>query len=86
MAGEPTNPSDEPHRPWDDLINLIFDVGALNLSDINRLRLVQLAARLRVLRRGQAKERLRHYVWRRASAALEALETGRARYLQDGFA
>jgi hypothetical protein len=26
---------------------------------------------------GQAKERLRPYVWRRASAALEALGTGR---------
>ena len=35
---------------------------------------------------GRAKERLRPYVWRRASAALEALETGRARYLQDGYA
>jgi NAD(P)-dependent dehydrogenase (short-subunit alcohol dehydrogenase family) len=35
---------------------------------------------------GQARERLRPYVWRRASAALEALETGRARYLQDGYA
>jgi hypothetical protein len=35
---------------------------------------------------GQAKERLRPYVWRRASAALEALGTGRARYLQDGYA
>ncbi len=35
---------------------------------------------------GQAKERLRPYVWRGASAALEALGTGRARYLQDGYA
>ena len=35
---------------------------------------------------GQAKECLRPYVWRRASAALEALGTGRARYLQDGYA
>ena len=34
---------------------------------------------------GQAKERLRPYVWRRASAALEALGTGRG-YLQDGYA
>ncbi len=24
--------------------------------------------------------------WRRVSAAMEALETGRARYLQDGYA
>ena len=34
----------------------------------------------------QAKERLRPYDWRRASAALEVLGTGRARYLQDGYA
>jgi hypothetical protein len=34
---------------------------------------------------GQAKERLRPYVWRRLAMALEALETGRARYLQDGY-
>lgn len=35
---------------------------------------------------GRAKERLRPHVWRRVSAALQALETGRARYLQDGYA
>ena len=35
---------------------------------------------------GQIKERLRPYVWRRVSMALEALATGRARYLQDGYA
>jgi 8-oxo-dGTP diphosphatase len=46
----------------------------------------QRAARLRVLRRRPGQERLRPYVWRRASAALEALGTGRARYLQDGYA
>lgn len=35
---------------------------------------------------GQVKERLRPYVWRRISVALEALTTGRVRYLQDGYA
>jgi 8-oxo-dGTP diphosphatase len=34
---------------------------------------------------GQVKERLRPYVWRRVNVALEALTTGRARYLQDGY-
>ena len=35
---------------------------------------------------GQVKERLRSSVWRRVSVALDALTTGRARYLQDGYA
>jgi 8-oxo-dGTP diphosphatase len=76
-----------PHGPWDDLLNFIFDGGTLNDSDINGLRLVDSELRaFEFCDEGQAKERLRPYVWRRASAALEALETGRARYLQDGNA
>jgi 8-oxo-dGTP diphosphatase len=61
-----------PHGPWDDLLNFIFDGGTLNAFEF--------------CDEGQAKERLRPYAWRRASAALEALGTGRARYLQDGCA
>jgi 8-oxo-dGTP diphosphatase len=76
-----------PHGPWDDLLNFIFDGGTLSDGDINRLRLVDHELRaIEFCDEGQAKERLRPYVWRRASAALEALETGRARYLQDGNA
>ena len=76
-----------PHGPWDDLLNFVFDGGTLNDSDIVGLRLVDSELRaLEFCDEGQAKERLRPYVWRRASAALEALETGRARYLQDGYA
>jgi 8-oxo-dGTP diphosphatase len=74
-----------PHGPWDDLLNFIFDGGTLN--DINGLRLVDSELRaFDFCDEGHAKERLRPYVWRRASAALEALNTGRARYLQDGNA
>jgi 8-oxo-dGTP diphosphatase len=74
-----------PHGPWDNLLNFIFDGGPLSNSDINALRLVDSELRAFEFRdEGQAKERLRPFVWRRASAALEALETGWARYLQDG--
>jgi 8-oxo-dGTP diphosphatase len=76
-----------PHGPWDDLLNFIFDGGALNHSSIEDLRLIDHELRaFEFCDEGQAKERLRPYVWRRVSAALEALETGRARYLQDGYA
>jgi len=76
-----------PHGPWDDLLNFIFDGGTLNDSDINGLRLVDSELRaFEFCDEGQAKERLRPYVWRRASTALEALETGLARYRQDGYA
>jgi 8-oxo-dGTP pyrophosphatase MutT (NUDIX family) len=76
-----------PHGPWDDLLNFIFDGGTLNDSDIDGLQLIDHELRaFEFCDEGQAKERLRPYVWRRVSAALEALETGRARYLQDGLA
>ena len=76
-----------PHGPWDDLLNLIFDGGTLNDSEIADLQLVDSELRaFEFCDEGHAKERLRPYVWRRASSALEALGTGRARYLQDGYA
>jgi 8-oxo-dGTP diphosphatase len=76
-----------PHGPWDDLLNFIFDGGVLSNSAIKGLRLVDSELRaFEFCDEGQAKERLRPYVWRRVSAALEALGTGRARYLQDGYA
>jgi 8-oxo-dGTP pyrophosphatase MutT (NUDIX family) len=76
-----------PHGPWDDLLNFIFDGGTLSEHNIEGLRLVDSELRtFEFCDEGQAKERLRPYVWRRASAALEALETGQPRYLQDGYA
>lgn len=76
-----------PHDPWDDLLNFIFDGEILSNSAINGLQLIDRELRaFEFCDEGQAKERLRPYVWRWASAALEALETGRARYLQDGNA
>ena len=74
-----------PHGPWDDLINFIFDGGTLNPGAIETIQLLDNELRaFEFCDEGQAKERLRPYAWRRVSAALEALETGRASYLQDG--
>jgi 8-oxo-dGTP diphosphatase len=76
-----------PHGPWDDLLNFIFDGGTLDDSSVEDLRPIDQELRaFEFCDEGQAKERLRPYVWRRVSAALESLETGRARYLQDGYA
>jgi ADP-ribose pyrophosphatase YjhB (NUDIX family) len=76
-----------PHGPWDDLVNFLFDGGVLDDSVISTLRLTDDELRaFEFCDEGQVKERLRPYVWRRVSAALEALTSGRARYLQDGYA
>jgi len=75
-----------PHGPWDDLVNFIFDGGVLDERTIASLRLTDDELRAYDLfDEGQVKERLRPYVWRRVCVALEALATGRARYLQDGY-
>jgi hypothetical protein len=75
------------HGPRDDLLNFIFDGGTLNDSEVAVLQLVDSELRaFEFCDEGQAKERLRPYVWRTASAALKALGTGRARYLQEGYA
>jgi ADP-ribose pyrophosphatase YjhB (NUDIX family) len=75
-----------PHGPWDDLINFIFDGGTLSPDEVKNLRLLddELGA-YEFCDEGQVKERLRPYVWRRTLAALDALATGHARYLQDGY-
>jgi ADP-ribose pyrophosphatase YjhB (NUDIX family) len=76
-----------PHGPWDDLISFVFDGGVLSGEAISALRLVDQELRaFEFCDEGQAKERLRPYVWRRVSVALDALETGRVKYMQDGCA
>jgi len=75
------------HGPWDDLLNFIFDGGVLDKAAIANLRLVDdELCTFEFCDEGQAKERLRPYVWRRVAVALETLTTGRVRYLQDGYA
>jgi ADP-ribose pyrophosphatase YjhB (NUDIX family) len=76
-----------PHGPWDDLVSFIFDGGTLNEQAISELRITDSELRAcEFCDEGQVKERLRPYVWRRVSIALDALTTRRARYLQDGYA
>lgn len=76
-----------PHGPWDDLVNFIFDGGVLDDQAISGLRITDDELRAcEFCDEGTVKERLRPYVWRRVSIALDALTTGRARYLQDGYA
>jgi 8-oxo-dGTP diphosphatase len=76
-----------PHDPWDDLVSFIFDGGVLDTQAISQLRITDNELRAyEFCDEGQVKERLRPYVWRRVSIALDALATGRARYLQDGYA
>jgi ADP-ribose pyrophosphatase YjhB (NUDIX family) len=75
-----------PHGPWDDLVSFIFDGGTLSQHAITSLQLTD--GELRAYEfcdQAQAQKRLRPYIWRRLRAALEALTTGHARYLQDGY-
>jgi 8-oxo-dGTP diphosphatase len=76
-----------PHGPWDDLLSFIFDGGTLSNRDIDSLRLADHELRaFEFCDHLHAKARLRPDVWRRVTAALHALKTGRAVYLQDGYA
>src|SRR6266568_224394 len=74
-----------PHGPWDDLLMFVFDGGVLDTPEVSGLRLLddELAA-FRFFTEEEASTLLRPYVWRRVEAALEALRTGQARYLEDG--
>jgi ADP-ribose pyrophosphatase YjhB (NUDIX family) len=75
-----------PHGPWDDLLTFIFDGGVLSADQVGALtpRDDELAG-WEFCTTDQAQQRLRPYAWRRVAIALDALKTGRARYLQDGY-
>lgn len=74
-----------PHGPWDDSLSFIFDGGVLSSPEISGLRLADHELRdFEFCDVDQAAKRLRPYVWRRASAALDALASGRTAYLHDG--
>lgn len=75
-----------PHGPWDDLLAFVFDGGQLSDEQIAGLkpRDAELE-RFEFCTPEQAQQRLRPYVWRRVTVALEALVTGHVRYLQDGY-
>jgi 8-oxo-dGTP diphosphatase len=74
-----------PHGPWDDLLAFIFDGGVLDEQAANGLRLAdpEITA-FEFCGRDQAEQRLRPRMRLRLSAALNALNTGRARYLHNG--
>lgn len=74
-----------PHGPWDDLLAFVFDGGTLSDAQVAALKLGdgELAA-FEFCAKELAEQRLRPYVWRRLVAALDALETGQAAYLQNG--
>ena len=74
-----------PHGPWDDSLMFIFDGGVLDDAQSARLRLHDdELAEFGFWTPEEAVQRLRPYVWRRVRAALDALATGRPRYLHDG--
>ncbi|RCG20990.1 NUDIX hydrolase [Sphaerisporangium album] len=74
-----------PHGPWDDLLAFVFDGGTLSSRDIDALYLAdQELAAYEFCSIEQARQRLRPYMTRRLTNALEALTTGQFRYLQDG--
>jgi 8-oxo-dGTP diphosphatase len=74
-----------PHGPWDDSLMLIFDGGVLSDEQTASIKLAdgELTS-FEFCTPEEAALRLRPYVFVRLAAALEALHTGRALYLQDG--
>ncbi|MGH3736103.1 MAG: NUDIX domain-containing protein [Micromonosporaceae bacterium] len=74
-----------PHGPWDDLLSFVFDGGTLHPGQLAQITLrdTELSA-YEFCSADEARQRLRRYVWRRAVAALDAVDTGRVRYLHDG--
>jgi 8-oxo-dGTP diphosphatase len=75
----------EPHGPWDDLLNFIFDGGALSEAEAASLRLADDELRAFEFCDGeQVRRRLRPDIRRRITAACQTLATGQLQYLQDG--
>jgi 8-oxo-dGTP diphosphatase len=74
-----------PHGPWDDSLMFIFDGGVLDAEEQARITLPDGELReWRFVERDEAHRLLRPYVWRRALAALGAVEAGAGRYVHDG--
>jgi 8-oxo-dGTP diphosphatase len=70
-----------PHGPWDDTLVFIFDGGVLAPASIDGLTITDdEITEFRFCTTDEARELLRPYVWQRATAAVDALETGRAHY------
>lgn len=76
-----------PSGPWDDLLAFIFDAGVIASGVVHQLRPhdAELTS-FEFCTPKQARQRLRPYMWRRVSAALEALDSGAPKYLTNGTA
>ncbi len=75
-----------PHGPWDDLLSMVFDAAPLTDEQASKVefRDAEISA-FEFCTQQEAEERLRPYVWRRFSAALEAKDRQCTHYLKDGF-
>jgi 8-oxo-dGTP diphosphatase len=74
-----------PHGPWDDSLMFIFDGGTLNHAQIRGLTLLDGELRAYEFCTEEASAaRLRQYLWRRVTEALQAMKTEEPRYLQNG--
>jgi 8-oxo-dGTP diphosphatase len=74
-----------PHGPWDDSLMFLFDGGVLTPGQIEAVSLADgELTTFEFWDPPHAAARLRPYVRARLTAALRALETGQASYLQDG--
>jgi len=74
-----------PHGPWDDLMAFVFDGGTLYPRQLAAIHLLDGELEgFAMFDPAEAMRRLRPRAARRLSAALAALATGRASYLQDG--
>lgn len=70
-----------PHGPWDDTLVFIFDGGVLPPKAAEGLTITdEEISAFRFCTSSEARTLLRPYVWARADAALDAVETGRAPY------
>jgi 8-oxo-dGTP diphosphatase len=75
-----------PHVPWDDSLMFIFDAGVLSKEQQARITLQDRElSRYRFVEPDEAVTLLRHYVWRRVRAALDAVSSGQTTYLHDAY-
>ncbi|RCV58130.1 NUDIX domain-containing protein [Marinitenerispora sediminis] len=74
-----------PHGPWDDLLTFVFEGGPLTSEEASSLRFVDgelISAEF--CDYAEARRRLRDYVWRRTSSALEAKKVGTTVHTHNG--
>jgi 8-oxo-dGTP diphosphatase len=73
------------HGPWDDSLMFIFDGGILTGPQSSGLTLADAELNgFEFCTPEETATRLPERLWRRAAAALQAVETGRIQYLHDG--